>query len=130
MATATLTIPPQAEQVRTARLVTTAAARRCGVSEDRIDEIRLAVGEVIARSVLRQQRAGLASPVVVDITDDDELFTVRVQEATSLDFGDEDGGLALSVAEALAFECDVQPAGSGCQIRMAWPLDEDVLTIE
>jgi hypothetical protein len=130
MASATLTIPPQVEQVRTARLVTTAAARRCGVSEDRIDEIRLAVGEVIARSVVRQQRAGLASPVVVDITDDDELFTVRVQEATSPDFGDEDGGLALSVAEALAFECDIQPAGSGCQIRMAWPLDEDVLTIE
>ena len=91
LATATLTIPPQAEQVRTARLVTTAAARRCGVSEDRIDEIRLAVGEVIARSVLRQQRAGLPDPVVVDITDDDELFTVRVQEATAPDFTDEDG---------------------------------------
>jgi hypothetical protein len=88
------------------------------------------VGEVIARSVVRQQRAGLASPVVVAITDDDELFTVRVQEGTSPDFGDEDGGLALSVAEALAFECDVEPAGSGCRIRMAWPLDEDVLAVE
>ena len=130
MATATLTIPPQAEQVRTARLVTTAAARRCGVSEDRIDEIRLAVGEVIARSVVRQQRADLASPVVVDITDDNELFTVRVQEATSPEFSDEDGGLALSVVEALAFECEIQPAGSGCQIRMAWPLDDDTLVIE
>ena len=130
MANATLTIPPLAEQVRTARLVTTAAARRCGVSEERIDEIRLAVGEVIARSVLRQQRAGLVSPVVVDITDDDELFTVRVQEATSPDFGDDDGGLALSVAEALAFECDVHAAGTGCMIRMAWPLADDLLAIE
>jgi len=130
MATATLTIPPQAEQVRTARLVTTAAARRCGVSEDRIDEIRLAVGEVIARSVLRQQRAGLQDPVVVDITDDDELFTVRIQEATAPDFGDDDGGLALSVAQALAFECDVRAAGSGCEIRMAWPVADDLLGIE
>jgi hypothetical protein len=130
MATATLTIPPQAEQVRTARLVTTAAARRCGVSEDRIDEIRLAVGEVIARSVLRQQRAGLPDPVVVDITDDDELFTVRVQEATAPEFTDDDGGLALSVAEALAFECEIHPAGTGCMIRMAWPLADDVLGIE
>jgi serine/threonine-protein kinase RsbW len=130
MATATLTIPPQAEQVRTARLVTTAAARRCGVSEDRIDEIRLAVGEVIARSVLRQQRAGLPTPVVVDITDDNELFTVRVQEATTLDLLDEDGGLALSVAEALAFECEVQQSGTGSQIRMAWPLAEDALEVE
>ncbi|MCU0301055.1 MAG: ATP-binding protein [Candidatus Nanopelagicales bacterium] len=130
MATATLTIPPQAEQVRTARLVTTAAARRCGVSEDRIDEIRLAVGEVIARSVLRQQRAGLPNPVVVDITDDDELFTVRVQDAASPELDDEDGGLALSVAESLAFECDVQPAGSGCCIRLTWPLAESDLELE
>lgn len=130
MATATLTIPPQAEQVRTARLVTTAAARRCGVSEDRIDEIRLAVGEVIARSVLRQQRAGLPDPVVVAITDDDALFTVRVQEATSPDFSDDDGGLALSVAEALAFECDVRPDGTGCMIRLAWPLADDTLLVE
>lgn len=122
MATATLTIPPVAAQVRTARLVTTAAARRCGVPEDRIDEIRLAVGEVIARSVLRQQRAGLADPVVLAITDDDDLFTVLVQEATSPDFSDDDGGLALSVAESLAFECEVQPAGTGCLIRLAWPL--------
>lgn len=122
MATATLTIPPMAGQVRTARLVTTAAARRCGVSEDRIDEIRLAVGEVIARSVLRQQRAGLADPVVVAITDDDDLFTVRVQEATSPDFSDEDGGLALNVAESLAFEYEVRAAGTGCMIRLAWPL--------
>ncbi len=127
MATATLTIPPQAEQVRTARLVTTAAARRCGVSEDRIDEIRLAVGEVIARSVLRQQRAGLPNPVVVDITDDDDLFTVRVLEATSPELTDEDGGLALSVAEALAFECDVRASGTGCQIRLAWPLADEAL---
>jgi serine/threonine-protein kinase RsbW len=127
MATATLTIPPQAEQVRTARLVTTAAARRCGVSEDRIDEIRLAVGEVIARSVLRQQRAGLPNPVVVAITDDDDLFTVRVLEATSPDLTDEDGGLALSVAEALAFECDVRASGTGCQIRLAWPLADEAL---
>lgn len=130
MATATLTIPPTTEQVRTARLVTTAAARRCGVSEDRIDEIRLAVGEVIARSVLRQQRAGVESPVVVDITDDDELFTVRVRDGADPEAGDDDGGLALSVAESLCFECDVLAAGPGSLIRMAWPLAGDVLEVE
>ncbi len=130
MATATLTIPPQAEQVRTARLVTTAAARRCGASEDRINEIRLAVGEVIARSVLRQQRAGVEAAVVVDISDDDELFTVLVSEAIAPGFPDTDGGMALSVAEALAFECDVRPQGDGTVIRLAWPLSGDTLDIE
>ena len=120
MATATLTIPPQAEQVRTARLVTTAAARRCGVSEDRIDEIRLAVGEVIARSVLRQQRAGLPDPVVVDITDDDELFTVRVQEATGpRTSATTTVALALSVVArwpSSAIFAQLEPAA-----RSAWP---------
>ncbi len=130
MATATLTIPPQAEQVRTARLVTTAAARRCGVSEDRIDEIRLAVGEVIARSVLRQRRAGVPDPVVVGITDDDELFTVRIKESSDPTVDDDDGGLALAVARALAFECDVVTTGSGCEIRLAWPVADDVLGLE
>jgi hypothetical protein len=77
--------------------------------------------------VLRQQRAGLPNPVVVDITDDDDLFTVRVLEATSPDLTDEDGGLALSVAEALAFECDVRASGTGCQIRLAWPLADEAL---
>ncbi len=130
MATATLTIPPQPEQVRTARLVTTAAARRCGVPEDRIDEIRLAVGEVIARSVLRQRSAGVADPVVVDITDDDELFTVRVQDGTGPEIADEDEGLALSVISALAFECDVRPEGRGTVIRLAWPLGGDVFELD
>jgi hypothetical protein len=130
MATATVTIPPQAEHVRTARMVTTAAARRCGVPEDRIDEIRLAVGEVIARSVLRQQRAGVGDPVVVDISDDDDLFTVRVREGTPAEFADDDAGVALAVASALAFECDVEPCGSGCCVRLAWPLSEGLLDFD
>lgn len=130
MATAKLTIPPQTEQVRTARLVTTAAARRCGVAEDRIDEIRQAVGEVIARSVLRSQRAGVDRPVVVDITDDDELFTVSVVDQSDPSVPDEDAGMALAVAEALSFECEVRPDGFGSVIRMAWPLAGDTLEVE
>ena len=46
------------------------------------------------------------------------------------EFGDDDGGLALSVARALSFECDVRAAGSGCEIRMAWPVADDLLGIE
>lgn len=130
MATATLTIPPQPEQVRTARLVTTAAARRCGLPEDRIDEIRLAVGEVIARSVLRQQSLGIPDPVTVDITDDDELFTVRVHDGTAVDVADADDGLAISVVSALAFEFDVRAAGSGTLIRLAWPLGGELIDLD
>ena len=45
MGTAALTLPPATEQVRLARLVAGAAARRSGVDEDVLDEVRLAVGE-------------------------------------------------------------------------------------
>ena len=41
------------EHVRTARLVAVAVARRAGMDEARLDEIRLAVGEVCARAVRR-----------------------------------------------------------------------------
>ena len=37
--------------VRTARLVATAVARRCGLEEAVLDEVRLAVGEACSRAV-------------------------------------------------------------------------------
>ena len=37
--------------VRTARLVATAVARRSGVAESLLDEVRLAVGEACSRAV-------------------------------------------------------------------------------
>ena len=40
-----------AAHVRTARLIAAAMARRSGVGEDVLDEVRLAVGEACARAV-------------------------------------------------------------------------------
>jgi serine/threonine-protein kinase RsbW len=42
--TVTLRLPPNAAHVRTARLIAAAMARRSGVGEDVLDEVRLAVG--------------------------------------------------------------------------------------
>ena len=46
MSIVALRFQPTAEHVRTARLIAVAAARRAGVDEARLDEVRLAVGEV------------------------------------------------------------------------------------
>ncbi len=43
------------EHVRTARLVAVAVARRVGLDDDRLDEVRLAVGEACARAVRLMQ---------------------------------------------------------------------------
>ncbi|MBK6872993.1 MAG: ATP-binding protein [Kineosporiaceae bacterium] len=56
-----LTFAPAAEHVRMARLVVVAAARRAGVDEVRLDDVRLAVGEMCARAVNRCAKQATAS---------------------------------------------------------------------
>ena len=46
------------EHVRTARLVAVTVARRAGIDEVRVEEVRLAVGEMCARAVRRSLQNG------------------------------------------------------------------------
>ncbi len=78
MATVEVRFSALPAHVRTARLVATAVARRAGVEESLLDEVRLAVGEVCSRAVgLHQQHAPL-EPVLLSLSDDDGRFTVTV----------------------------------------------------
>ncbi len=61
-----LAISPVAAHVRTVRLVAVATARQVGVSEELIDEIRLAVGEACARAVTAHQRARVGALVEIE----------------------------------------------------------------
>ena len=58
MATVEVTFTPLPAHVRTARLVATAVARRSGVDEALLDEVRLAVGEACSRAVEAHRRHG------------------------------------------------------------------------
>ena len=51
MAVVELLLPALPAHVRTARLVVVAAARRAGLADELVDEVRLAVGEACARAV-------------------------------------------------------------------------------
>jgi serine/threonine-protein kinase RsbW len=79
MATVTLRLTPQRAHVRTARLIAVAMARRSEVSEELMDEIRLAVGEACGRAVQLHERYGLADLVVLTMTDGDR-FEISVQD--------------------------------------------------
>jgi serine/threonine-protein kinase RsbW len=81
MATVEVTFTPLPVHVRTARLVATAVARRSGVAESLLDEVRLAVGEACSRAVEAHQRLCPAEPVRVSLTDDGEQFQVVVTDA-------------------------------------------------
>src|SRR5579859_1515657 len=68
MPTVEMTFTPLPAHVRTARLVATAMARRSGVPEALLDEVRLAVGEACSRAVEVHQEHCPAEPVGVALT--------------------------------------------------------------
>jgi serine/threonine-protein kinase RsbW len=80
MATVEVTFTPLPAHVRTARLVATAVARRSGVDESLLDEVRLAVGEACSRAVEAHQRHCPAEPVRIEMTNHDQRFVVTVSD--------------------------------------------------
>lgn len=78
MATVELRFSAQPEHVRTARLVAAAVARRAGVDEAVLDEVRLAVGEACSRAVGLHRSHGIDAPVRVVLTEEEKLFSIEV----------------------------------------------------
>ena len=85
MATVEVTFTPLPAHVRTARLVATAVARRSGVDEALLDEVRLAVGEACSRAVEAHRQHCPAEPVRIEMTDQGERFVVVVSDHAPTD---------------------------------------------
>jgi serine/threonine-protein kinase RsbW len=143
MATVEVEFTPLPAHVRTARLVATAVARRSGVDEALLDEVRLAVGEACSRAVEAHRRHCPAEPVKIQMTDQGERFVVVVSDAAPTAAsangetrgavaaeaanGTEDRGIAipagfgLAVISGLADDVYVSSTSSGVSVRMSWP---------
>jgi serine/threonine-protein kinase RsbW len=146
MATVEVTFTPLPAHVRTARLVATAVARRSGVDEALLDEVRLAVGEACSRAVEAHRRHCPAEPVKMEMTDLGERFVVVVSDhaptktagpapanghggspagaATVVQGADDSGipaGFGLAVISGLADDVRVSSTSSGVSVRMSWP---------
>lgn len=78
MPTVELTFSALPEHVRTARLVAVSLARRAGVADEILDEVRLAVGEAATRAVGRHRACCPDEPVLVRLTDSGHRFTAEV----------------------------------------------------
>ena len=110
------------EHVRTARLVAVAVARRAGMDEVRLDEIRLAVGEVCARAVRRSLQSGKpGGDVVVELDDQGPTLDVVVTDGAGLPESEEES-VSLPLVRGLADVVTVEdgPGGAGGIIRMTW----------
>ncbi|MEU5419938.1 ATP-binding protein [Streptomyces sp. NPDC001407] len=147
MATVELLFSALPEHVRTARLVAAAVARRAGVDEAVLDELRLAVGEACSRAVGLHLNHGVTSPVRVVLIEDEKKFSIEVGDdaprppAAALaaakgvggvpgpsvpaqDDGGADGGeddMGLAVISGLVDDVEVTADDSGGLIRMSWP---------
>ncbi|GAA2074729.1 ATP-binding protein [Actinomadura alba] len=148
MATVELSFSALPEHVRTARLIVTAVARRSGVAEVLLDEVRLAVGEACSRAVEAHRRHCPDEPVQLELTaDGDRRFEVIVSDTvpgedldgvpaassptgrdawtdgTTLSgpLGGGPGALGLAVISGLADEVVISSTRKGMQIRMSWP---------
>jgi anti-sigma regulatory factor (Ser/Thr protein kinase) len=138
--TVTLRLPPSAAHVRTARLIAAAMARRSGVNEEILDEVRLAVGEACARAVRMQERQGVAVPVTVEFSEGGR-FRVSVIDNAKTGSGDDltamAGGspapapwadpsgdaLGLALLGAVVQDLVVDQGGDGgTRVTMSWPL--------
>lgn len=146
MATVELTFTALPAHVRTARLVATAVARRSGVDESLLDEVRLAVGEACSRAVEGHQLYCPAEPVRLALTDLAGRFEVEVTDTCAPDgitSGDKGGstggsgvaeggpeesgraglpaGLGIAVLASLADDVQISATPAGTIIRMSWP---------
>jgi anti-sigma regulatory factor (Ser/Thr protein kinase) len=112
MATVEMSFTPLPAHVRTARLVATAVARRSGVEEALLDEVRLAVGEACSRAVEAHQEHCPAEPVRVALTGSDGRFEVVVTDTAAQ-------RAAAPAADAHGSRKDGSQAPSGGQAAVA-----------
>jgi serine/threonine-protein kinase RsbW len=140
MATVELSFTALPAHVRTARLVATAVARRSGVDESLLDEVRLAVGEACSRAVEGHLLYCPAEPVRLALTDQAGRFEVEVTDTCAPDgLAGGDGlaaeggvaddsfrgalpaGLGIAMIEGLADDVRISASPAGTSIRMSWP---------
>ncbi|MBT2393135.1 ATP-binding protein [Streptomyces sp. ISL-1] len=140
MATVELRFSAQPEHVRTARLVAAAVARRAGVDEAVLDEVRLAVGEACSRAVGLHRSHGITDPVEVVLSEEEKAFSIEVRDevpvagaegSTPVPGGrngtDEDSDaegedeMGLAVISGLVDDVEVSSSEEGGVIRMSWP---------
>ena len=135
MATVELRFSALPEHVRTARLVAAAVARRAGVDEAVLDEVRLAVGEACTRAVGLHQSNGISAPVQVKLIEEEKQFSIEVGDEAPRsvpggtasgasgdpDMDAEEDEMGLAVISGLVDDVEVTSGEHGGLIKMSWP---------
>ena len=152
MATVELKFGALPAHVRTARLVAAAVARRSGVDDALIDEVKLAVGEACARALKLHQVHAPDQQVVVELCEGADDFVVIVRDCgpamtaaqipaartedlstlveSAVESGEESssGQVQLALIAGLVDELTVDREADRTAVRMRWTLERDGTT--
>ncbi len=137
MAMVEVAFTPLPAHVRTARLVAVAVARRSGVAESLLDEVRLAVGEACSRAVEAHRQHCPAEPVKIELADSGGRFEVVVTDSAPAEApapartgsaaapangnGGLQDGIGLAVIAELADDVRISRTPAGISVCMSWP---------
>jgi anti-sigma regulatory factor (Ser/Thr protein kinase) len=78
--TVRLSFPPEAQLLGTVRLVVGMVARKAGVDEEGIEDLKVAVSETCAVAVTDLAWAGLDAPIELDVIVEPDRFGVEVRD--------------------------------------------------
>ncbi|HWB72960.1 MAG TPA: ATP-binding protein [Egibacteraceae bacterium] len=129
-----LRLPADVHYVSLARLVVTAAARQAGMSDDRVEDLKIAVSEATTNAIVAHRRQGTELPVVlsfgptaartfeVTISDTGAGFEPLSPEAFQRRDPTTEGGLGVTIIRGLADDVEFV-RGEGMRVHMRFEVD-------
>jgi anti-sigma regulatory factor (Ser/Thr protein kinase) len=139
----TVSFTPLPEHVRTARFIAASVARRAGVADGALDEIKLAVSEACSLAVRFNLAHAPSSPIELRLIEEATTFSVEVADSVGRPAPDADGELTfdlstddevdsvdlsgherlgLAVISGLVDEVRVEYLPAGSVVTMTWPI--------
>jgi anti-sigma regulatory factor (Ser/Thr protein kinase) len=79
-ATVRLAIPPEPRLLGTVRLVVGIVARKAGMGEEGVEDLKVAVSETCAVAVGDLSRAGRLDPIEIDLVEGPDRFGIEVRD--------------------------------------------------
>jgi len=129
LATVRLAFPPEPRLLGTVRLVVGIVARKAGMGEEGIEDLKVAVSETCAVAVGDLNRAGRLDPIEIDLVESADRFGIEVRDrapaptAAPGDPGDgeiDDRELGLALVGALVDDLKTSTLQNGGNRTSFW----------
>jgi anti-sigma regulatory factor (Ser/Thr protein kinase) len=123
-ATVRLAFPPEPRLLGTVRLVVGVVARKAGMGEEGIEDLKVAVSETCAVAVGDLSRAGRLDPIEVDLVEGADRFGIEVRDRAPAPVpatGDPvDGEVGLALVGALVDDLKTATLDGGGNRTSFW----------